>query len=330
MTHNKRILLILCPSLLLMAAVGGGCGRYVDTPAPTDSTAVFTPALEVEPDDTTKMIASLRETAYLSRERGSMDTAFVCLDSALQMSVSSGKFRARREALTIENLRREGSLGRDFIFLLTVLVVAAFAAVASLIEFIRIKNADNKKRAARFLSQIRTGEQQLAEMELHHQTEIRILEGKLALMEGDNSQLRQDIADEQAKLQLLQEYRKERENKRDSKQRLIRESEPYRRTCSLIEQGRSLNDADWEALRTKVEEVYPAFREALYADYKPSPLEYRVCVLIILGFKLVEVGALAPTSKQNITSIRKRIIQHIGGPAMRPADCDTYLMSLIE
>ena len=70
--------------------------------------------------------------------------------------------------------------------------------------------------------------------------------------------------------------------------------------------------------------------EALYADYKPSPLEYRVCVLIILGFKLVEVGALAPTSKQNITSIRKRIIQHIGGPAMRPADCDTYLMSLIE
>ena len=26
----------------------------------------------------------------------------------------------------------------------------------------------------------------------------------------------------------------------------------------------------------------------------------------------------------------KRIIQHIGGPAMRPADCDTYLMSLIE
>lgn len=53
-------------------------------------------------------------------------------------------------------------------------------------------------------------------------------------------------------------------------------------------------------------------------------------MLIILGFKLVEVGALAPTSKQNITSIRKRIIQHIGGPAMRPADCDTYLMSLIE
>lgn len=330
MNKGLRIRLLLCPLSLLLMTLGGGCGRYVARSAEGDSITRLTPVFDEEPDDTTKMIASLRENAYLQRETGHMDTAFVCLDSALQLSVSSRKLHARREALTIERLRREGSLGKDFIFLLTVLVVAAFAAVASLIEFIRIKNADNKKRSARFVSKIRTNEQQIAFMEEHHQTEIKLLERKLSLMEGDNTQLRKDIADEQNKLQLLQEYRKERELKRNNKERQIFESEAYQHACRLLEQGRCLNDDDWDALRRKVDEVYPTFRESLYSDYKPSLLEYKVCVLIILGFKLVEVAALAPTSKQNITSIRKRIIQHIAGSGMKPSDCDTYLHSLIE
>jgi len=330
MKKGALIQLFLCPLVLVFLTMESGCGRYVTPKVQGDSTALLTPVVDEVPDDTTRMIASLREYAYQQREIGQLDTAFVCLDSALQLSVSSRDIYEKQGALTIERLRREGTLGKDFIFLLTVLVLAAFAAVASLIEFIRIKTADNRKRSARFLTKIRSDEQQIAAMEEHHRTEIRLLEKKLALMQGDNTQLRQDIADEQAKLQLLSEYRKERETVRDSKERLIRASEPYQTACRMLEQGRSLNDDDWDALRRKVEEVYPTFHESLYADYKPSPLEYRVCVLIILGFKMVEVGALAPTSKQNITSIRKRIIQHVGGPGMKPADCDTYLRSLID
>ena len=70
-------------------------------------------------------------------------------------------------------------------------------------------------------------------------------------------------------------------------------------------------DADWNRLVKQFSRSVPSAYTALGRDVLLSPTELRLCILLLLGFKIGDAAILLNTSAQSITNIRYKANQKL-------------------
>ena len=70
-------------------------------------------------------------------------------------------------------------------------------------------------------------------------------------------------------------------------------------------------DAEWNRLTKQFSRSVPSVYTALGRDVLLSPTELRLCILLLLGFKIGDAAILLNTSAQSITNIRYKANQKL-------------------
>ena len=90
-----------------------------------------------------------------------------------------------------------------------------------------------------------------------------------------------------------------------------------------------LTTTDWRAIEQEIDHISPRFKEKLYNLYsKFSENEYRICLLIKLGFQPTEIAKLTLYSKESVASTRRRLYEKVFGSKGSPKDWDSVIYSI--
>ena len=65
-------------------------------------------------------------------------------------------------------------------------------------------------------------------------------------------------------------------------------------------------DAEWNRLVKQFSRSVPSVYTALGHDILLSPSELRLCILLLLGFKIADAAILLDTSAQSITNVKAK------------------------
>lgn len=108
---------------------------------------------------------------------------------------------------------------------------------------------------------------------------------------------------------------------------LLRNSSIYKK-LKYIEMHplEKIAEEDWRELATTVEQVIPMFVPILKEML--SVKEYRVCLLIRLGFPVSFIGTLVNLSVPGVSAIRKRMLEKICRKTGSPKDFDEFVCQL--
>ena len=92
-------------------------------------------------------------------------------------------------------------------------------------------------------------------------------------------------------------------------------------------QGRNseLTADDWEALRTVVEKAYPTLHDYVNNRTLLSEKEYRICLLVVAGFKPTDIAVIMGTKVEAISMIRHRLCMKVFSIAGKASDFDLLL-----
>jgi hypothetical protein len=97
----------------------------------------------------------------------------------------------------------------------------------------------------------------------------------------------------------------------------------------IISNKAKVNDADWEALIGKIEEIYPDFTynlKMLYPEIKEKDL--RVCYLKKIDIPVNQLAGIFNKSSQGISNQRSRLYEKLTGKKGTAADLDKFLHDL--
>jgi len=106
------------------------------------------------------------------------------------------------------------------------------------------------------------------------------------------------------------------------------QSDYYMTLRRRIEAGENIKLAEWKELERQLKVVYPRFSSSLYGLYNLSPVEYRVCLLLKIRTKPVEIAAVLNKDKSSVSSIRTRLYKKVLGKEGSGKDWDEFILSL--
>lgn len=93
--------------------------------------------------------------------------------------------------------------------------------------------------------------------------------------------------------------------------------------------SKMLKEKDWLRIEGEIEVLFSGFKEklqALYPDF--SDFEYRLCLLIRLGMRPVDMAELTAHTKESVTAARRRMYEKVFRKKGTPKDWDSIVLSL--
>ena len=93
--------------------------------------------------------------------------------------------------------------------------------------------------------------------------------------------------------------------------------------------SKMLKEKDWLSIEGEIEVLFSGFKEklqALYPDF--SDFEYRLCLLIRLGMRPVDMAELTAHTKESVTAARRRMYEKVFRKKGTPKDWDSVVLSL--
>lgn len=163
------------------------------------------------------------------------------------------------------------------------------------------------------------------EQNLHR---IAQLESIIQKLGDENSMLKLELEEQKARLDYANTMAKIENEKREQAETVIFGSDVFLRMKSLLAQGKSMTDQDFQALNQVVNSVYSNFAERLYSLCKLSGHEYRVCLLVKLRMQPKDIGTLTAHSKEGIATTRSRLYQKVFGKKGSSKEWDDFILSL--
>lgn len=92
--------------------------------------------------------------------------------------------------------------------------------------------------------------------------------------------------------------------------------------------GQIVTNDEWGELDSLFYTLYPIYGERLRSLHPLSSTEWKVCMLIKVGFIPSEIAELMNKSMTSISSVRSRLFEKIFQRKGKPADLDKFLMTL--
>lgn len=91
----------------------------------------------------------------------------------------------------------------------------------------------------------------------------------------------------------------------------------------------TIKGEEWNEIVSAIDEVYPGFIARLMQFCgRLSEQEFRVSLLIKLGYRINEIGALTAHTPQSVTNTRTRLFHKVVGSKGNAADWDKFILSL--
>ena len=102
----------------------------------------------------------------------------------------------------------------------------------------------------------------------------------------------------------------------------------YLRIKEYLNDGRSMNQTDWQELTEAVDGLYSGFSEKLFSLYRMSEQDYHVSLLIKVRIQPKDIATLTAHSKESIASTRSRLYQKVFGKKGSTKDWDDFILSI--
>ena len=109
---------------------------------------------------------------------------------------------------------------------------------------------------------------------------------------------------------------------------MVFSSPAYLRIKEYLNDGRSMNQADWQELTEAVDGLYSGFSEKLFSLYRMSEQDYHVSLLIKVRIQPKDIATLTAHSKESIASTRSRLYQKVFGKKGSTKDWDDFVLSI--
>lgn len=95
-----------------------------------------------------------------------------------------------------------------------------------------------------------------------------------------------------------------------------------------LDNKKNLNDADWERLEEAVNIAYPNFKGKLYSLHTFKDDEYKICMLIKIGFMNSDISTIMSKTDSAITQKRSKMYTIIFSSKGNPKDFNNFIKNL--
>lgn len=109
---------------------------------------------------------------------------------------------------------------------------------------------------------------------------------------------------------------------------MVFSSPVYLRIKEYLNEGRSMNQSDWQELAEAVNNAYSSFSEKLFSLYHMSEQDYHVSLLIKVRFQPKDIATLTAHSKESVASTRSRLYCKVFGKKGSTKDWDDFVLSI--
>lgn len=89
-----------------------------------------------------------------------------------------------------------------------------------------------------------------------------------------------------------------------------------------------LNNEEWKLLENSFREHLPSFENTLTNLYPIKENEWRICMLLKLGYSPSDLCVLTDKSSSNISLLRSRLYKKLLGKEGNPSDLDKFILSI--
>lgn len=95
------------------------------------------------------------------------------------------------------------------------------------------------------------------------------------------------------------------------------------------QEGNRIKDEDWQILEDTIVEYFEDFNEKVGKMTELNDNEYKISLLLKCKFKPIEISHLICQSKENVTSIRRRLCKkYIDAQSVSPKKWDQFINSI--
>lgn len=225
--------------------------------------------------------------------------------------------------LRIENTHR----------LVIIVLISVFCGVCILLFIFYSKRAIQKR--LRLELQIKILKRMEKERNEHSSEYIRennkkisVLEEQLSTANHKTEELMSQLMEQKADLLFANEKAEREIKKRNLREERLLNSDAYKITRSKLEQRKNITKKEWDEIDICVNDIVEDFKTRLYSLYPMSDQEYRMCLLIRLGFGITEIASLLNRSKGAMSLARKRLYIKMFGKDGYAVDIDEFVKSL--
>ena len=162
----------------------------------------------------------------------------------------------------------------------------------------------------------------------YNKERILELENLLQKIGDENSMLKLELEEKKAHLDYTNKVAMIESEKRDQAETVIFGSDVYLRMQNSLNEGRMMDETDWQALSDLVNRVYSGFTEKLYELYNLSSQDYRVSLLIKVRVQPKDIAILTAHSKESVASTRSRLYSKVFGKKGSSKDWDEFILSI--
>jgi hypothetical protein len=162
----------------------------------------------------------------------------------------------------------------------------------------------------------------------YNKERILELENLLQKIGDENSMLKLELEEKKAHLDYTNKVAMIENEKREQAETVIFGSDVYLRMQNSLNEGRMMDETDWQALSDLVNRVYSGFTEKLYELYNLSSQDYRVSLLIKVRVQPKDIAILTAHSKESVASTRSRLYSKVFGKKGSSKDWDEFILSI--
>ena len=162
----------------------------------------------------------------------------------------------------------------------------------------------------------------------YNKERILELENLLQKIGDENSMLKLELEEKKAHLDYTNKVAMIESEKREQAETVIFGSDVYLRMQNSLNEGRMMDETDWQALSDLVNRVYSGFTEKLYELYNLSSQDYRVSLLIKVRVQPKDIAILTAHSKESVVSTRSRLYSKVFGKKGSSKDWDEFILSI--
>lgn len=162
----------------------------------------------------------------------------------------------------------------------------------------------------------------------YNKERILELENLLQKIGDENSMLKLELEEKKAHLDYANKVAMIESEKREQAETVIFGSDVYLRMQNSLNEGRMMDEIDWQALSDLVNRVYSGFTEKLYELYNLSSQDYRVSLLIKVRVQPKDIAILTAHSKESVASTRSRLYSKVFGKKGSSKDWDEFILSI--
>ena len=166
---------------------------------------------------------------------------------------------------------------------------------------------------------------------------IKENESKIALLEkqlkeSDNT-LKQQLEAQREKMVYENKLAQAALDRQNQISKIIEESDIKKDIMRKLHDGDNnkniLTEKDWKDIEAKIEENFPGFKIRLFGLYsRLSEHEYKICLLLKLEFKPIEIASLTLHSKESVASTRRRLYEKVFKCKGSPNDWDEIIRAI--